>query len=172
MCVHTYIVSSRTQVKQVKFTLVQTNFVKHIQTNKWLYGVHFLTNFSYVISVKCTCLSTSYICFKLFIKASSVGFSLFSLHLYTKNFACKRIKTKPSSVVFFPSCLKRISVELNENLAQLKLLSFKHISISFFKHWHQTWLQKAGLRVMLWDSHWNLKKKTVDFEQVGCRRVS
>ena len=58
-------------------------------------------------------------------KTSSVGLSLFSLHLYTKNFACKRIKSdsKPSSLVVFPSCPKRISVGLIENLAHLKLFS-------------------------------------------------
>ena len=31
MCICAYIVSSRTQVKQVKFTLVQTNVIKHVQ---------------------------------------------------------------------------------------------------------------------------------------------
>ena len=145
MCVCAYKVSSRTQVKQVKFTLVQTNVIKYMQVARWwLYGVHFLTNFSYVISVKCTCLSTSYICFKLFIKASSVGLGLFSLHLYTKNFACKRIKSKPSSVFVFPSCPKKMSVGFIENLAQLKLFSFKHISNLTQKdfvcsYWHIKW---------------------------------
>ena len=149
MCVCAYKVSSRTQVKQVKFTLVQTNVIKYMQVARWLYGVHFLTNFPYVISIKCTCLSTSYIvCFKLFIKASSLGLN-FSLHLYTKNFACKRIKKKLSSVVVFLSCRKRISVGLIENLAQLKLFSFKHISNLTQKDWVC--------------SHWHIKWKMVSF---------
>ena len=90
-----------------------------------------------------------YICFKLLMKASGVGLSLFSLHLYTRNFACKRIKSKPSSVVVFPSCLKRISVGLIENLAQLKLFSFKHISNLTQKDWMC--------------SHWHIKWKIVYF---------
>ena len=77
-------------------------------------------------------------------KASSVGLNLFSLHLHTKNFACKRIKSKPASVVVFPSFWKRISVALIENLAQLKLFSFKRISNLTQKdcvcsHWHIKW---------------------------------
>ena len=57
----------------------------------------------------CTCLSTSCTCIKLLIKASSVGLGLFSLYLDTTNSACKRIKSKPSSVIVFPSCPKRMS---------------------------------------------------------------
>ena len=52
-------------------------------------------------------------------KVSNVRLSLFSMHLHTKNFACKRMKSNPSSVVVFPSCPKRISVGLMENLAEL-----------------------------------------------------
>ena len=150
MCVCAYKVSSRTQVKQVKFTLVQTNVIKYMQVARWwLYGVHFLINQAHIISIRCTCLSASYICFKIFIKASSVGLNLFSLHLYTKNFACKRIKKKPSSVVVFLWCPKRISVVLIENLAQLKLFSFKHISNLTQKDWVC--------------SHWHIKWKMVSF---------
>ena len=58
------------------------------------------------------CLSTLSISFKLLIKSSSVGLSLFSLHLYTKKFAYKRIKSEPSFVVLFRSCPKRMSVGL------------------------------------------------------------
>ena len=36
VCVCADIVSSRTQVKQVKFALVQTNVIKHIRVTKWL----------------------------------------------------------------------------------------------------------------------------------------
>ena len=108
----------------LKWEGTQTSEVCHLER----YGVYFLINFSKVIYIRCTCLSTSHICFKLLVKASSVGLSLFGLHLYTKNCDRKRIKSKPSSVVVFFAMSEKMSMGLIEHLAQLKLFSFKHTS--------------------------------------------
>ena len=131
MCVCAHIVSSKTQVKQVMFTLIETNVINTFRSLS-----------DYTVSISQQTFHRSFpLTVHVYQQASSVGSSLFSLHLYTKNFACKRIKSKPSSVVVFPSCPTRICVGLIENLAQLKLSSFKHISNLTQKdwvcsHWH------------------------------------
>ena len=63
MCVCAYIVSSRTQVKQAKFTLVQTNAIKHIQVTKCLLGVQLVIHLLTLPTTPSLSVSLSFCCY-------------------------------------------------------------------------------------------------------------
>ena len=66
--------------------------------------------------------------FQVIYKSFKCRFNFVQSAFIHKEFCMQMMKSKPLAVIVFPSCPKRMSVGLIDNLAQLKLFSSKHIS--------------------------------------------